>query len=119
MSDIFHRGAPDATQEEQRIADRNAQRRARQWIKATDRLSLNPDFAVWLYDVMDDLGLFDRPEGPIGEFGQGYRAAASRIRNRMLEAPEAVRLFIDLTKRHHGDLHKRLVADRKKHKTEN
>ena len=118
MSDVFHRGAADRTPDEQRRADAEAQRRAQAWIEATDRLSANGDFATWLYGVMDDLGLFDREEAPVGEFGQGFRVAANRIRNRMLEAPAAVQLFTDLTKRHHAELHRRLVADRQKSKTE-
>ena len=109
---IFHRGAPDATPEDQRRHDENVRRRARQWIEATNRLSGSADFAAWLYGVMDDLGLFDRPEKPLDDWGQGFRAAANRIRNRMLEAPRAVDLFCELTKRHHAELHKSLVAAR-------
>jgi hypothetical protein len=119
MSDVFHRGAADRTPEMQRRIDAEAQARARAWLEATDRLSSNADFSTWLYGVMDDLGLFDRAEAPVGEFGQGFRAAANRIRNRMLEAPKAVQLFTDLTKRHHAELHGRLVADRQKQQTEN
>jgi hypothetical protein len=118
VSDVFHRGAPDVTPEEQRRIDAEARQRAQAWLEATDRLAANGDFSTWLYGVMDDLGLFDREEAPVGEFGQGFRAAANRIRNRMLEAPKAVQLFTDLTKRHHAELHRRLVADRKKHQTE-
>lgn len=118
MSDIFYRGAADKTPEEQRRIDAEAQARARAWLEATDRLSRNTDFATWLYNVLDDLELFDREEAPVSEFGQGFRAAANRIRNRMLEAPNAVQLFTDLTKRHYAGLHRRLVADRQKQKTE-
>lgn len=110
-SDIFRR-APDAQTEEERKAIAAAQRRAREWVAATDRLCQNADFAAWLYGVMDDLGLFDRQETTVDAFGQGFMAAASRIRNRMLEAPKAVNLFADFAKQHHGDLHRRLVADR-------
>lgn len=119
MSDVFHRGAADRTPEEQRRIDAAAQARACAWLEATDRLAVNADFSTWLYGVMDDLGLFDRAEAPVGEFGQGFRAAANRIRNRMLEAPKAVQLFTDLTKRHHAELHRRLVADRQTQQTEN
>lgn len=118
MSDIFHRGAPDATPEEQRRIDAEAQRRAQAWIEATERLAANADFAAWLYGVLDDFCLFDREEEPLGEFQQGIRAAANRIRNRMLEAPAAIQFFTDLTKRHYAELHRRLVADRYKHQTE-
>ena len=111
-SDIFRR-APDAPSKEERRASAAAGRRAKEWIAATDRLCQNSDFAAWLYGVMDDLGLFDRQETTVDAFGQGFMAAASRIRNRMLEAPRAVNLFADFAKRHHGDLHRRLVADRK------
>ena len=119
MSDVFHRGAADRTPEEQRRIDAAAQARACAWLEATDRLAVNAEFSTWLYGVMDDLGLFDRAEAPVGEFGQGFRAAANRIRNRMLEAPKAVQLFTDLTKRHHAELHRRLVADRQTQQTEN
>ena len=119
MSDVFHRGAADRTPEEQRRIEAAAQARACAWLEATDRLAVNADFSTWLYGVMDDLGLFDRAEAPVGEFGQGFRAAANRIRNRMLEAPKAVQLFTDLTKRHHAELHRRLVADRQTQQTEN
>lgn len=113
MSDaIFHRGAPDRTPEEQRRHDERVRERTRRWIAATDRLCANGDFGAWLYGVMDDLGLFDRPEAALTDFGQGFRAAANRIRNRMLEAPKAVELFCALAKRHHSELHRRLVAER-------
>ena len=119
MSDIFHRGEPDTTPEEQRRIDAEVQRRAQAWLDATGRLASNADFGTWLYGVLDDLSLFDREESPIGEFQQGIRAAANRIRNRMLESQNGAQLILDLTKRHHAELHKRLVADRQKHQTEN
>ena len=118
MSDIFHRGAADVTPEEQRRIDAENRRRARAWLEATDRLASNADFGAWLYGVLDDFCLFDREEAPLGEFQQGLRAAAHRIRNRMLEAPKAVQLFTGFTRRHHAELHRRLVADRQKNQTE-
>lgn len=118
MSDVFHRGAPDVTPEEQRRIDAEARQRAQAWLEATDRLAMNAEFGAWLYGVLDDLCLFDREESPLGEFQQGIRAAAHRIRNRMLESQNGAHLILELTKRHHAELHRRLVADRQKHQTE-
>ena len=111
--DVFHRGGA-AEEKEQRECAERARRRAKEWLAATDRLCANADFEAWLWGALDDLGLFDRPEVALSDFGQGFRSAAHRIRNRMLEAPKAVDLFTRLAKRHHAELHRSLVADRQR-----
>lgn len=106
--DIFGDGA--AADESRRRAE--AGRRARAWIAAADRLCASEDFRTFLYDVLDDLALFDREETPLGEFAQGFRAAAHRIRNRMMEADAAPALFAGFARRHHDELHARLTGER-------
>lgn len=63
-------------------------------------------FREWLYDTLDDLCLYAGDTGLVTEFGQGIRAAANRIKDRLLESPEAVEMFTEMAKRHYSEKHK-------------
>ena len=77
-------------------AEREAQRRRRDLREAVSRLAKNQNFRTWLYATLDDLRLFDRDESEVDGFGQGFRYAAHRIANRLLDAAEGVELMAQL-----------------------
>ena len=77
---------------------------------AAAALCRNGYFKTWLADVLDDLCHFERDEGMLTDFGQGIRAAANRITNRLLEVPEAVEMLSDLTKKQLADAHTAMMS---------
>jgi len=77
---------------------------------AVSRLCDNADFRTWLFDTLDDLCLFSRDEGLVTDFGQGIRAAANRIRNRLLESPEAVKVLTDFAHKELSAYHAGVAA---------
>lgn len=79
------------------------------WRTTVARLATNHDFREWIYETLDQLCAFARDEGVLTDFGQGIRAAASRIRNGLLEADEGVALMTDLAAREFADYHANVV----------
>ena len=77
---------------------------------AAAALCRNGYFKTWLGDVLDDLCLFEREEGMLTDFGQGIRAAANRIKNRLLEVPESVEMLADLSKKQLADAHTAMMS---------
>ena len=108
--DIFGGARPSA----KRRARPGEAARRRTWVEAVGRLCKNGDFAVFMYETLDDFCYFDRDERPVDDFGQGIRNAGSRIANRMMESPEAVDFIVGLTRKHHSAYHKRLVEERER-----
>lgn len=99
--------------------DPEAASRRRAWTEAVGRLCANADFQTFLDTVFADCALYARSENPRTEFGQGITATANRIRNMMLEAPEAVDLLARIDRIELAAYHKRLAAERDKNETEN
>ncbi len=99
--------------------DPEAASRRRAWTEAVGRLCLNADFQLFVNTVLADCSLYARSENPRTEFGQGITATANRIRNMMLEAPEAVDLLARIDRIELVAYHKRLVAERDNKETEN
>ena len=80
---------------------------------AASALCRNGYFKTWLGDVLDDLCLFEREEGMLTDFGQGIRAAANRIKNRLLEVPESVEMLAELSKKQLADAHTAMMSAEK------
>lgn len=80
---------------------------------AAAALCRNGYFKTWLGDVFDDLCLFEREEGMLTDFGQGIRAAANRIKNRLLEVPESVEMLAELSKKQLADAHTAMMSAEK------
>ena len=109
--DLFSRG--EAKPDDEAVSRRRA------FAEATGRLCGNADFLTFVHVVLDDCSLYARCEGPRTEFGQGITATANRIRNMMLEAPEAVELLARIHRTELAAYHKRLAAEHDKTQTEN
>ena len=77
---------------------------------AAAALCRNGYFKTWLADVLDDLCHFERDEGMLTDFGQGIRAAASRITNRLLEVPESVEMLAEISKKQFADAHQAMMS---------
>jgi hypothetical protein len=77
------------------------------------RLCGNADFRAFMFDVLDDLCLYASDEGILTEFGQGIRAAANRIKNRMLISKDAVKVLADFATKELTAIHKG-IADAQK-----
>ncbi len=86
--------------------------------EAVGRLAANADFRLWLYATLDDLRLFDLDERPVDEFGQGFRYAAHRILNRLLDSREGADMAAGMYGKNLADVHRALAATRQE-ETEN
>lgn len=84
--------------------------RARLRRETVARLTESPDFRSWLYDALDDLCLYARDEGVVSEFGQGIRAAANRVKTRLLVARESVGMLADFERRALEESHAAIAA---------
>lgn len=108
---IYRRARAEAASAERR--ERSFARRA-----AADRVAQNEDFGEWLYAVLDDLNAFAEDEGLLTEFGQGIRAAASRIRNRLAETDAGAALMCRFATRaimeRHDDFKKGLNKEKER-----
>ena len=116
--DVFGGARPGEAEDERRAAEAAAERRAEEWIAATERLIGNADFREWLYALVEDFGMFDAPEAAQSEFRQGVCAAGCRICNRVTEADGAAEMFAGFARRHYEGLHKRLSDARARGKKE-
>lgn len=83
---------------------------------AQSRLCENGDFKAWLYATLDDLCLFARDEGMLTDFGQGIRAAANRIKNRLLESAEGVDALCEMARKDFNLTHEAFREAEKKAK---
>ena len=75
------------------------------------RLCGSADFREWLRDALDDLCAYERDEGRLTDFGQGIRAAANRLRNRLLVAREAVGMLADFAREDYAAYHEALAGE--------
>lgn len=106
-ADIFS-ARPDRLRNEE---ERNeAERRRATLREAVGRLSANADFRLWLYATLDDLRFFDLDERPVDEFGQGFRYAAHRIVNRILDSREGTDMVAGMHKANLASVHKALAS---------
>lgn len=87
-------------------ADAN-RRESRAMADTVTRLAANADFRAWLRATLDDLCAYSRDEGLLTDFGQGIRASAARIENRLLASGEAVGMLADFARADYAAEHER------------
>lgn len=85
----------------------DANLRVRAMADTVSRLAANADFRKWLRATLDDLCAYSRDEGPLTDFGQGIRASAARIENRLLASEEAVEMLADFARADYAAEHER------------
>lgn len=85
----------------------DANLRVRVMADTVTRLAKNTDFRAWLRATLDDLCAYSRDEGLLTDFGQGIRASAARIENRLLASGEAVGMLADFARADYAAEHER------------
>ena len=99
-------------------ARREAELRRRNLREAVSRLAANSDFRLWLYATLDDLRYFDRDERPVDDFGQGFRYAAHRIVNRIVDSREGADMMAQMHRANLADAHRALAKTHETQETE-
>lgn len=82
------------------------------------RLAANADFREWLYGELDNLCAFDGVAAQLSEFGQGIRATAHEIVERLLVAGEGAQMMADFAARNFKARHEGFVRAAKNNTTE-
>lgn len=100
-------------------ARRDAELRRRNLREAVSRLAASADFRLWLYATLDDLRYFDRDEHPVDDFGQGFRYAAHRIANRIIDSREGADMIAQMHRANIADAHRSLAKTHEQNETEN
>lgn len=82
----------------------------RQFKESVAALTENGDFKVWFKRMLDEMCGFISDQRELSAYGQGIRAAAGKMEELLLVAPEGVKFLADIHQQHFAELHKGIVA---------